>query len=215
MSAPSLAISSRMREEAAEPPRVIGLDRQGIELRRLPPGDVVGEVLRRARGRASAAQQETRPLQASLDRHLDLAAARQRGDGAGDQVEQQLHLVLGHLSGDAAPDQLVLALADQPAADLLGGAELDLGSGRPGGAEGEAGELQPRGGLLRDVADDVERVVLGLRVVVLVEDLRAVVDGADGTDHVVADLARDQRRELEIGRLGALCHHRTSVLVGV
>ena len=168
----------------------------------------------RARG-AAAAHQEARLLQGAGDLHLDLAAARQRRDGAGDEVEQQLDLVLGHVAGHAAPDELVLALADEAAADLLGGAEIDLGAGRAGGAEGEAGELQAGGGLLGDVADDVEGVVLRLRVVVLVEDLEAVVDGADGADHVVADLAGDQCSEFEIGRLGALGHQKTSVLVGV
>ena len=74
-------------------------------------------------------------------------------------------------------------------------------AGRTGSAEGEAGELQPGRSLLGDIADDVQRVGLALGVLVLVENLEAVVDGADGIDHVVADLAGDQRGKLEIGRL--------------
>src|SRR4029079_7777957 len=76
--------------------------------------------------------------------------------------------------------------------------------------ERKASELQTGGGLLGDVANHIKSVGLGLRIVVLVEDLETVVDGADRTDHVVADLARDQRSEFEIGRLGSLCHRRPS-----
>jgi hypothetical protein len=97
----------------------------------------------------------------------------------------------------------VLALAHQAAADLLGGRKLDLGARRAGRAESEAGELQAGGGLLGDVADDVERIGLGLGIVVLVEDLEAVVDGADGTDDVVADFAGNQGGKLEILRIAA------------
>ena len=76
----------------------------------------------------------------------------------------------------------------------------------PAAPKAKRGELQAGRGLLGDVADDVQGVGLRLRVVVLVEDLEAVVDGADRADHVVADLARDERGELEIGRLDALAH---------
>ena len=109
---------------------------------------------------------------------------------------------------------LCLPWLHQAAADLLGGGELDLGAGRAGRAEGEAGELQAGGGLLGDIADDVEGVVLGLGIVVLVEDLETVVDGADGTDDVMADLAGNQGGKLEIGRLGALGHLVASGLIG-
>ena len=122
------------------------------------------------------------------------------------RLSSSLTLSLAIWPGDRAPDELVLALGHQAAADLLGGGKLDLGAGRAGGAEGEPGELQARGGLLGDIPYDVEGVGLGLGIVVLVEDLQAIVDGADGIDHVVADLAGDQGGELEIGRLGALGH---------
>ena len=102
--------------------------------------------------------------------------------------------------------QVVLALADEAPRDLLGGAEIDHRPGRAGGAEGEAAELQAGGGLLGDVADDVEGVVLGLLVVVLVEDLKAIVDGADGADHVVANFAGDECSEFKVRRIGTLAH---------
>jgi hypothetical protein len=155
-------------------------------------------------------QQEVRLRQTPVYPHLDLAAARQHRDGRGDQVEQEFDLVFGHLPWTATPQKLVLAFAEQAAADLLGRGQIDLGSGRAGGTEREARELQTRGSLLGDIANHVQSVGLGLGVIVLVENLKAVVDGADGADHIVADLARDQRGEFEIGRLGALCHRRPS-----
>src|SRR5262244_4025358 len=109
-------------------PSVVGLDGEGVELRRLAAGDVVGEILRRARGGTPAAQAEGWSLKTVGDGNLDLAAARQAGDGAGDQIKQQLYLVFGHLPGDAAPDELVLSLSHQATADLLGRAKLDLGA---------------------------------------------------------------------------------------
>ena len=155
---------------------------------------------------AAAADQEARVLERAAHLHLDVAAARQRGDGAGDEVQQELHLVLAHVAGNRAPDEVVLALADEAARDLLGRAQIDHGAGRSRRAEGEAGELQPRRGLLGDVADDVEGVVLGLLVVVLVENFQAIVDGADGADHVMADFAGDKRGEFKVGGNGALAH---------
>ncbi len=124
----------------------------------------------------------------------------------GEQIEQQLGLVFRHVSRRAAPDEIVLTLADEAARDLLGGAEVDHGAGRAGGAEGEAAELQARRGLLGHVADDVEGVVLGFLVVVLVEDLEPIVDGAHRPNDVMADLARDQCREFKVRRIGALAH---------
>ena len=101
---------------------------------------------------------------------------------------------------------MCLAVPMKPAADLFRGREVDHRAGRSRGAERKARELEPRRSLLGDVADDIERVGLRLLVVVLVEDLEAVVNRADGADHVMADLARDERGELEVGGLCALVH---------
>ena len=160
-------------------------------------------------GRALVPRQRMRKLgilQRAGHLHFDVAAARQRRDGAGDEVEQQLGLVLAHVAGLGLPDEVVLALADEAARDLLGGAEIDHRSGRAGGTEREAAELQAGGGLLGDVADDVEGVVLRLLVVVLVEDLETIVDGADRADHVVADFAGDECSEFKVRRIGTLAH---------
>ena len=98
------------------------------------------------------------------------------------------------MAGDGAPREVVLALADEAARDLLGGAEIDHGAGRSRRAEGKTRKLQPSGGLLGHIADDVERVVLGLLIVVLVEDLEPVVDGPYRANHVVTDFAGDKCR---------------------
>ncbi len=134
---------------------------------------------------------------------------RQSRHGTGHEIEQQLDLVLGHVAGRAAPVQLVLALgdADEAARDLLGGAEVDHGTGGARGAKGKARELQPRRRLFRHIPDDVQGIGLGLGVVILVEDLEAIVNGADGIDDVVANLARDESRQFEVGRIGALVHN--------
>ena len=100
----------------------------------------------------------------------------------------------------------VLGFADEAAAQVLGVAEVDLRPGGPRRTERKARELQPGRSRFGDVANHIEGVVLRLRVLFLVEDFQAVVDGADGTDHVVTDLAGNQSRKLEIGWLDALCH---------
>src|SRR5262249_2686853 len=105
-------------------------------------------------------------------------------------------LILRDLPLKAAPGELVLAVADQAAAQLLAGGEVDLGAGRIGSAVGEAGELQARRGGLGDVADDVERVAARLRVLLVVENLQTVVDVAHRTDQVVADLAGNESGKL-------------------
>ena len=76
----------------------------------------------------------------------------------------------------------------------------------PGRAKREARELQAGRRLFGDVADDIQGVGLGLRVVILVEDFEAVIDGTDGIDDVVANLARNQSCKFEIGRMHALVH---------
>src|SRR5262249_58198521 len=53
-------------------PGVVGLDGEGVELRRLAAGDVVGEILRRARGGAPAAQAGGWALQGVGDGDLEL-----------------------------------------------------------------------------------------------------------------------------------------------
>ena len=52
-----------------------------------------------------------------------------------------------------------------------------------------------------------KRIALGLRIVILVENFEAIEDGANRIDDVVADPARNQRCEFEIGRRNALVHH--------
>ena len=89
-------------------------------------------------------------------------------------------------------------LAIHPAArDLLGVAEIDLGAGRTGSAEGQAGELQLGRGLARALADEIEGKRLHLLVILLVENFEAVIDRADRRDDVVADAAAEQRREVQ------------------
>src|SRR5262249_55955886 len=81
-----------------------------------------------------------------------------------------------------------------------------------------ARELQLGGSLLGHVAYDVERIGLGLRVIVLVQDFEAIIDRADGADHVVANLAGNKGRKLQIGWRGVQCHEcpqsRTSIESG-
>src|SRR5262249_42515875 len=143
---------------------------------------------------AAAADEEARILERAPHLHLDVTATRKRGDRTGDQVQQQLHLVLAHMPGGRAPNEVVLTLADEAAGNLLSRAQVDHGAGRSCRAEGEAGELQPGGSLLGHIADNVEGIVLGLLVVVLVEDLEAIVDGPDRANYVVADFAGDECR---------------------
>jgi hypothetical protein len=100
----------------------------------------------------------------------------------------------------------VLALPDQSATQFLGIAEIDLRSSGARRAEGEARKLQPRRGRFGHVADDVEGVVLGLIVILLVEDLQPIVDRADRTDHVVTDLAGNQSGQFKVRGRSALAH---------
>src|SRR5262249_21374487 len=138
--------------------------------------------------------------------------ARHRGRGYRDDVEEELGLVLGDLALKAAPEELVLAVADQAAAEAFRGRQVDPGAGRIGGTEGKAGELQACRRRLGDVADDIERIIALLGVLLLVENLQSIVDVADRTDQVVADLAGDQGGELEIAGLDALVHQKGPLL---
>ena len=60
--------------------------------------------------------------------------------------------------------------------------------------------------MLGDIAYDIQGVSFGLRVIVLIEDFKTVVDGANRIDDVVADLARNQGGEFKVGRRHALVH---------
>ena len=79
---------------------------------------------------------------------------------AGDQehVQKQLHPVLRQQRRGKIPDELRLVVLEQAARHLFGIAEVDLGTGRAGRAEGDAAELQlGRGGralfLIRSIAN--------------------------------------------------------------
>src|SRR5215475_1416043 len=88
-----------------QPPRVVGLDRHRIERRRLATGHVVHQILWWARAGAAAAQLEAWMLERTVNHDVDVATARQGGDGASDQIEQQLDPDLGHLPGPRPPRQ--------------------------------------------------------------------------------------------------------------
>ena len=75
---------------------------------------------------------------------------------------------------------------------LLGVAEVDLGAGGAGGAEGDAAELQLGGGGVGALLDQVERKGLGLLVVFFFQHFQAVDDGADRADQIVADARAQQ-----------------------
>ncbi|HRD74833.1 MAG TPA: hypothetical protein PK264_02670, partial [Hyphomicrobiaceae bacterium] len=92
----------------------------------------------------------------------------------------------------------MLGAPDIAARDLLGGAEINHGAGGARRAEGKTQELESCRGLLCRVADDVERKCLRLGIVVVRQDLETVADGADRSDHIMADLAGNQRGKFQI-----------------
>ena len=72
------------------------------------------------------------------------------------RLSRSLTLFLGKVTGRSLPGELMLAASlHELARDLLGVAEVDLGSGRSRRAERETGELQLGRGLRRALADQV------------------------------------------------------------
>ena len=96
------------------------------------------------------------------------------------------------------------------AGDLLGVAEVDLGAGRSGRPEGEAGELQLGRGLAGALADQVHGGVAHRLVRLLLEHLQAVRNGRHRIDHIVTDTARNQRRKFKIAECRRIGHGASS-----
>src|SRR5690606_11648931 len=73
-------------------------------------------------------------------------------------------------------------------------------------AEGDAGELQPRRRLVRAFLDEVERALFHRLVLLVLENLEAVDDGADRTDDIVTDARTQERRKIERFKRLQLAH---------
>ncbi len=126
------------------------------------------------------------------------AAARDRLPGDDHQVEQQLDPVLRQQHARQVPGDLGLVILHEGARHGLRIAEIDLRTGRARGAEGEPAELQAGGRGARALLDEVEREGFGLLVVVLLlEHLEPVDDGAGRTDQVVAHPRAQERGKIE------------------
>ena len=95
------------------------------------------------------------------------------------------------------PGELRLVILEEAARDGLGIAEIDLGARRPGRAERNAAELQFRRGRARALLDQIEREFLGRLVLLFLEHLEPVHDGADRADEVVAHARAQQGGEIE------------------
>ncbi len=92
---------------------------------------------------------------------------------------------------------MVLSSSKKPRADGFGVAEVDLGAGRAGRAEGDAAELQLGGAGAGALLDKFESEGLGLLVLCLVQHLQPVDDGADRADQVVAYARAQQGGKIE------------------
>jgi hypothetical protein len=130
-------------------------------------------------------------------RRLDGSAARDRRGRDDEQVEEELDPVLRHQKAWGRPGQIHLVVVDEAPRDVLGIAEIDRRPRRSRRAEGDAGELQARRRRLGALLDELEREGLHRRVVLILQDLEAVDDGADGIDHVVAHTRAQEGRKIE------------------
>ena len=100
----------------------------------------------------------------------------------------------------------MLAFAQEATRDLFGGCKIDLRSRRARRTERKAGELQTGRCLLGDIANDIHGVGFRLDIIIFVQDLQAVVYRADRTNHIMANLAGNQSRQLKISRFGTVGH---------
>jgi hypothetical protein len=107
---------------------------------------------------------------------------------AGDNkhVEQQFDQVLGQQRARQVPGELRLVVLKDPPRDRLGVAEVDLGTGRTGSANGDAAELQFRGGRAGTFLDQVKRECLRTFVLLFLKHLKSIDDGANRADEIVA-----------------------------
>ena len=92
---------------------------------------------------------------------------------------------------------LVLSSSRNPRADGLGVAEVDLGAGGAGRAEGDAAELQLGGGGAGALLDQIEGESLGLLVLFFRQHFQPVDDGADRADQVMANARAQQGGKIE------------------
>ena len=86
----------------------------------------------------------------------------------------------GSNSARQVPGDLGLGVLDMAARHRLGIAEIDLGAGGTGGAEGQPAELQPGGSGLRALADQIEREIAVFRLGIVVQTSRPLTMAPTG-----------------------------------
>ena len=169
-------------------------------------GEKIGRVRWNARVRPVRGDRESGRFLRAVDHHLDRAAARNRRAGQQQQIEEKLHLVLRQKGAGRLPDELGFLVIEIGSRDPLGGGEIDARPGRARGAEGEAGELEPRRGARRALTHELESVGTHRLVLLEVHHLEPIDDGPHRADDVVADTAAQkggkvERFEFDVGHL--------------
>jgi hypothetical protein len=103
----------------------------------------------------------------------------------------------GNSARGALQEKAELVVLEHAARHLLGIAKIDGGAGRSRGPEGETGELQAGGCLLRALADEIEGEIAHGGVVLVLQHLEPVHDGPHGRDDVVAHAGAEERGKIE------------------
>jgi len=106
-------------------------------------------------------------------------------------------LVLWHSKRRDIPFEFRPLAAKEAARDRCRIAGIDRCPGRTGGPESQPAKLQTRRGLPSAFFDEIERKAAKFRVLLLVEHLKAIDNGANRADHIVTDSGAKKRGEVE------------------
>ena len=174
-------------------------------------GKIAGEEFekggRHARGIARCRHARRQQVGGFADFGVDDAAARNCAMRDQQQVQQQFDLVFRQQHALAVPFELGFLFVGKIAARYrLRIARIDLGGGRSGGAEGDAGKLQFAGGVGRGRADQVHGNFRRFLVGVLVEQFEPIGDSAGWRNQVMANLGAEQGGKIEGTDVGQFRH---------
>ena len=148
----------------------------------------IGDVLREPGVQAGRGDTEAHGLAVTDRIDRQRAAARDRLLRDDQHVQQQLDAVLRQQEARQIPGDGDLAVFDVATRHGLGIAEIDLRSRRSCRAERQAAELQPCGGGLGALADQIEREIAIFGLGIVVEDLKPIDDRANRADEIMTCL---------------------------
>ncbi|MNI11082.1 hypothetical protein D3C73_642130 [compost metagenome] len=186
--------------------RIIRLDRVSIDSLFQNAGADLDELGRNPHHPTFDRDCETGVRFRVLKLDLHRPPTRDAGIGHEKQVKQQLDPVFRDDRPRTAPGNLSLLFCrSEILGSLFSFAGIDRCANRTRSTEGKPSKLQTYRGVKRRSADEIERVGIGSP---LVEELETIVDCTDRRDHVMADTAAQECRQIRTaqGEIGVFRH---------